>query len=134
MITKLTRVLFVAPLVAVLGVSLAGCLESPPPAPPPTVIVNTPPADGGPVVLLTVMIVAAFVLVGVAVVLGWGWASERRARREAEEARRDAEETVIALTGQPLRGARLVIDRGSGAQGSTAGQSPAGRSVARWSE
>jgi hypothetical protein len=128
MLTKLTRVLFAAGLVAVIWVSLAGCNEAP--APAPTVIVNTPAADGGPVVLLTVMIVAAFVLVGVAVVCGWGWASERRARREAEEARRDAEETVIALTGQPLRGARLVIDRGVVAEQ----QPAAGRSVQRWSE
>jgi heme/copper-type cytochrome/quinol oxidase subunit 2 len=127
-ITKLTRGALVAGLVAVLGVALAGCNEAPPA--PPTVIVNTPAADGGPVVLLTVMVVVAFVLVGVAVVCGWGWASERRARREAEEARRDAEETVIALTGQPLRGARLVIERGVVAE-----QRPAaGRSMARWSE
>ena len=132
MIAKLRSGGLVVGLVAVLAVGLAGCNEAPPA--PPTVIVNTPAADGGPVVLLTVMIVAAFVLAGVAVVCGWGWASERRARREAEEARRDAEETVIALTGQPLRGARLVIDRGCGVQGSTAGQAPAGRSMARWSE
>lgn len=129
-IRMLARAAFAAGLVAVLGVSLTGCLESAPPAPPPTVIVNTPAADGGPVVLLTVMIVAAFVLAGVAVVAGWGWASERRARREADQARRDAEETVIALTGQPLRGSRLVIDRGVVTQ-----QRPAaGRSMTRWSE
>jgi heme/copper-type cytochrome/quinol oxidase subunit 2 len=129
MIAKLRSGGLAAVLVAVLGVALAGCNEAPPA--PPMVIVNTPAADGGPVVLLTVMIVAAFVLLsGVAVVLGWGWASERRARREAEEARRDAEEMVIALTGQPLRGARLVIDRGVVAE-----QRPAaGRSMARWSE
>lgn len=130
MITNLTRGALAAGMVGVLGMSLTGCLESAPPAPPPTVIVNTPAADGGPVVLLTVMIVIAFVLAGIAVVAGWGWASERRARREAEQARRDAEETVIALTGQPLRGARLVIDRGL-----VADQRPAaGRPMARWSE
>jgi heme/copper-type cytochrome/quinol oxidase subunit 2 len=132
MITKLRSGGLVVGLVAVLAVSLAGCNEAPPP--PPTVIVNTPPADGGPVVLLTVMIVAAFVLVGVAVVCGWGWASERRARREADAARRDAEETVIALTGQPLRGALLVIDRGVGVESRAEQRPEAGRSMARWSE
>jgi hypothetical protein len=121
----------IAGVVAVAGVSLAGCNEAPPAAP--TVIVNTPAADGGPVVLLTVMVVAAFVAAGVAMVCGWGWAGERRARRDAEHARRDAEETVIALTGRPLRGARLVIDRGHRVEHGV--QEPvAGRSVARWSE
>jgi hypothetical protein len=129
-LTKVRRCAVAAVLVAVLGVSLAGCFESTPPAPAPTVIVNTPASDGGPVVLLTVMIGVAFVLAGVAVAAGWGWAAERRARRDAEAACRDAEETVIALTGQPLRGARLVIDRGAVAE-----QRPApGRSMARWSE
>lgn len=130
MITTLTKGAVAAVLITVLGVSLAGCFESAPPAAPPTVIVNTPASDGGPVVLLTVMIGAAFVLAGVAVAAGWGWASERRARREADQARRDAEETVIALTGQPLRGARLVLDRGA----DTEQQPVAGRSMARWPE
>lgn len=113
--------------VPILLMGVAGCDEAPPPA---TVILNTPPADGGPVVLLTVMVAAAFVLAAVAVICGWGWATERRARREADDARRDAEEAVIALTGRPLRGARLVVER----RPDVAGQ-PLGRgSVARWSE
>ena len=120
----INRGAFVAGVLAVL-MSAAGCNEAPPPA---TVIVNTPPSDGGPLVLLTVMVAAAFVLAGVAVVCGWGWASERRARRDAEEACRDAEDALVALTGQPLRGAHLVIDRGAG------DQRPAGQSVARRSE
>jgi hypothetical protein len=115
---------FVAGVLAV-AVGLAGCNEAPPPA---TVIVNTPPSDGGPLVLLTVMVAAAFVLAVVAVVCGWGWASERRARRDAEDACRDAEDALAALTGQPLRGARLLIDRRAD------DQRPSPQSVARWSE
>lgn len=120
------RVVLTAAVVVVTAV-LAGCDDT---APPTTVVVNTPPADG-PVVLLTVMIAAAFVLAGVAVVCGWGWASERRGRREAEDARRAAEEVVIALTGQPLGHARLLISRDE----SGAGTWPsAGQSMRRWSE
>jgi hypothetical protein len=126
-ITMFKRVLLGALAVAAAMVTLAGCTDAPPPA---TVVVNTPPSDG-PLVLLTVMVAAAFVLAGVAVVSGWGWASERRARRAAEDARRDAEEAVIALTGQPLRRARVLISRGEVGAGTWP---PAGQSMQRWSE
>ncbi len=126
MITMFKRVVLSTAAVVV-TVALVGCDDA---APPTTVVVNTPPADG-PVVLLTVMVAAAFVLAGVAVVCGWGWASERRGRREAEDARRDAEEVVIALTGQPLGRARLLINRDD----ASAGTWPAaGQSMQRWPE
>jgi len=111
---------------------LAGCDDA---APPPTVIVNTPPADGGPMVLVTVMIAAAFVLAAIAVVCGWGWAAERRARREAERMCRDAEETVIALTGQPLHGARLMLRASHHMPGSPVNGEPGtDRQLTRWPE
>jgi hypothetical protein len=88
-------------LVAGCGVLLAvaGCDDAA--APPTTVVVNTPP-DGGPVVLLTVMIAVAFLAVGAAVVFAWNWAHERRARQGVEVALREAEDAVLALTGQPI--------------------------------
>lgn len=78
---------------------------------PTTVVVNTPPADTGLSVLLTVMVGAAFVSLLVAGVFAWAWAVERRARREAERALRDAEDTVLALTGQPMERVRLSMLR-----------------------
>jgi hypothetical protein len=111
---------------------VAGCDDA---TPPPTVIVNTPPADGGPMVLVTVMIAAAFVLAVIAVVCAWGWASERRAHRETERMCRDAEETVIALTGQPLHGARLLFRPSHHVPGAPAtGQPGTDRQLTRWPE
>jgi hypothetical protein len=116
----------------VAAAGLAGCDDA---APPPTVIVNTPPADGGPMVLLTVVIAAAFVFAAIAVVCAWGLASERRARRETERMCRDAEETVIALTGQPLHGARLMLRASHHVPGAPAtGQPGNDRQLARWPE
>lgn len=88
--------------------AVAGCDQAQ--APPTTVVVNTPP-DGGPVVLLTVMIAVAFLAVGAAVVCSWNWAHERRARRDAEAAQREAEDTVLALTGQPISRVRPTLFR-----------------------
>lgn len=119
-------------LVVVATAGLAGCDDA---APPPTVIVNTPPADGGPMVLVTVMIAAAFVLAAIAVVCAWGWASERRARGEAERMCRDAEETVIALTGHPLHGARLMFRPSHHMPGTPAtGEPGTDRQLTRWPE
>jgi hypothetical protein len=89
-------------------VAVAGCDEAQ--APPTTVVVNTPP-DGGPVVLLTVMVAVAFLALGAAVVFAWNWAQERRTRHEVEEALRDAEDTVLALTGQPVSRVRAGLFR-----------------------
>lgn len=89
-------------------VALAGCDN--PQAPPTTVVVNTPP-DGGPVVLLTVMIAVAFLAVAAAVMCGWSWAQERRARRASEVALREAEDAVLALTGQPISQVRPGLFR-----------------------
>ncbi len=91
-------------------VVLAGCEESP--AAPTTVVVNTP-SDGGPVVLLTVMVGLAFLALIAAGVAAWGWAQQRRAYLDAERARREAEDTVLALTGQPIDRVRLGLLRGS---------------------
>lgn len=88
------------------AVFVAGC--DPAPTTPTTVVVNTPP-DGGPVVLLTVMVGAAFLALVAAMVFAWSWAQERRARRDAEQAQREAEDTVLALTGQPLARVRLEL-------------------------
>ena len=119
-------------LLVAVATELAGCDDA---AAPPTVIVNTPPADGGPMVLVTVMIAAAFVLAAIAVVCGWGWAAERRARREAERMCRDAEETVIALTGQPLHGARLMFRPSHHMPGTPAtGELGTDRQLTRWPE
>ncbi len=71
--------------------ALTGC-ESAPPTPPTTVVVNTPPADGGLAVLLTVVIGLAVVGLIAAAWLGCAWSHERRTRREAEN-------TIYALTG-----------------------------------
>jgi hypothetical protein len=92
----------------VLLVSVAGCDEAQ--APPTTVVVNTPP-DSGPVVLLTVMIAVAFLAVGAAVVFAWNWAQVRRTRREIEAALREAEDAVLALTGQPISRVRASLFR-----------------------
>jgi hypothetical protein len=85
---------------ALVGFLLTGCDDQP--ATPTTVIVNTPPADAGLSVLLTIMIVAAFLGLIAAVVAGWGWACERRARLDAERAQRLAEDAVLALSGKPV--------------------------------
>lgn len=90
-------------------VLVAGCDGQP--AAPTTVVVNTPPADGGLSVLLTVMIVAAFLGLVAAGVFAWGWATERRARRDAERAQRAAEDAVLALTGQPTERVQASIAR-----------------------
>lgn len=86
---------------------LTGCDDAP--APPTTVVVNTPPADGGQMVLLTVMVGAAFLALLTAVVFAWAWAAERRVRRDAERARREAEDAVLALTGQPIARVRVEL-------------------------
>jgi len=80
---------------------------------PTTVVVNTPPPDTGLSVLLTVMVGAAFVSLLVAAVFAWAWAVERRTRQDAERALRDAEDTVLALTGQPMERVRLSVLRRS---------------------
>ena len=96
--------------IACLAVPLvAGCDDGS--APPTTVVVNTPPADGGELVLLTVMVGAAFLALVAAGALAWMWAQERRARRESEIARRQAEDAVLALTGQPIDRIRLELLR-----------------------
>jgi hypothetical protein len=78
-----------------------------------TVVVNTPPADGGQMVLLTVMVGGAFLALIAAGVLAWAWAQERRARRDAEHARREAEDAVLALTGRPMARVRFeLLQRG----------------------
>jgi hypothetical protein len=89
------------------AVFVAGCDQAPAAAPT-TVVVNTPP-DGGPVVLLTVMVGAAFLALIAAGVFAWSWAHERRARRDAEQAQRQAEDAVLALTGKPLARVRLEL-------------------------
>jgi heme/copper-type cytochrome/quinol oxidase subunit 2 len=90
--------------------ALAGCQDTPAPAAAPTtVVVNTPPADGGQMVLLTVMVGAAFLALIAAGAFAWVWAQERRARRDAEVARREAEDAVLALTGQPLARVRFEL-------------------------
>ncbi|MDQ2709934.1 MAG: hypothetical protein M3Z25_20935, partial [Actinomycetota bacterium] len=94
--------------VAGVTVFLAGCDDTPSAAPT-TVVVNTPPADGGQMVLLTVMVGAAFLAVIAAGAFAWVWAQERRARRDAECARREAEDAVLALTGQPLARVRFEL-------------------------
>ncbi len=86
---------------------LAGCDDAS--APPTTVFVNTPPADGGQMVLLTVMVAAAFLAVAIAVGFAWAWAQERRTRQDADRARREAEDAVLALTGQSIDRVRLAI-------------------------
>lgn len=92
-------------------VLLAGCDDAP--AQPTTVVVNTPPADGGQIVLLTVMIGAVFLALIAAGVLAWMWAQERHARRDAETARREAEDAVLALTGRPMARVRFeLLQRG----------------------
>jgi hypothetical protein len=117
--------------VAVLG--LAGGCNDAPTAPPTTVVVNTPPADTGLSVLLTVMVGAAFVALVVAAVFAVGWAVERRGRRDAELALREAEDTVLALTGQPIGRVRLSIaQRGVAWPGEAS--TGHGGAVARWSE
>ncbi len=103
------RFIAVAGLVAGSALALAGCQETPAPAAPTTVVVNTPPADGGQMVLLTVMVGAAFLALIAAMVFAWVWAQERRARRDAETARREAEDAVLALTGQPLTRVRFEL-------------------------
>lgn len=109
---------------------VTGCDDATPPA---TVIVNTPPADGAPMVLVTGTNAAAFVVAVIAVVCAWGWACERRARGQAERMCRDAEETVIALTGQPLHGARLMVRPTHHVPGAPAtGQPGTDRQLARW--
>lgn len=114
---------------AVALVAVAGCDQTQ--SPPTTVVVNTPP-DGGPVVLLTVMIGIAFLALGAAVVCGWNWAFERRARREVEVALREAEDAVLALTGQPIALVRPALF-GSGRSGSW--QQSEGRALGeRWSQ
>lgn len=80
--------------------ALAGCDTGSTPPPPTTVVVNTPPADGGMAVLLTVVIgLAVLALIGAAA-LAVAWSHERRTRREAEN-------TVYALTGR--RTAHAVV-------------------------
>jgi len=59
--------------------------------------------------LLTVMVGAAFLAVIAAGAFAWAWAQEHRARRDAECARREAEDAVLALTGQPLARVRLEL-------------------------
>jgi hypothetical protein len=90
---------------------LAGCDDTP--VQPTTVVVNTPPADRGQMVLLTVMVGAAFLALIAAWVLAGAWAQERRARRDAETARREAEDAVLALTGRPMARVRFeLLQRG----------------------
>ena len=89
-------------------VFLAGCDDAPSAAPT-TVVVNTPPADGGQMVLLTVMVGAAFLALLAAGAFAWVWVQERRARRDAEVAQREAEDAVLALTGQPLSRVRFEL-------------------------
>ena len=77
------------------------------------------------------------------VVCAWGWASERRARREAEAARRQAEDVVLALTGQPIAQVRPTLFTDRFADGADPAWPPArgelggrrtGGQVAGWSE
>jgi cbb3-type cytochrome oxidase subunit 3 len=103
----LSRAVLASAGVAGSAVFLAGCDDTP--AQPTTVVVNTPPADGGQMVLLTVMVGAAFLAVISAGVLAWAWAQERRARRDAENARREAEDAVLALTGRPMARVRFAL-------------------------
>ncbi len=111
--------------------ALAGCDDAP--APPTTVVVNTPPTDGGLSVLLTVMIGVAFLAVVAALVFAWSWASERRTRRDAEAALREAEDTVLALTGHPVARLRLSLDQRRPAC-PTEPETGRGDAVARWSQ
>ena len=103
------RLMAVAGLVAGSALALAGCQDTPAPAAPTTVVVNTPPADGGQMVLLTVMVGAAFLALIAAGAFAWVWAQERRARRDAEHSRRQAEDAVLALTGKPVEQVWAVI-------------------------
>jgi hypothetical protein len=124
----LIRAVVVSAGVAVSVMFLAGCDDTP--AQPTTVVVNTPPADGGQIVLLTVMVGVAFLALIAAGVLAWAWAQERRVRRDAEAARREAEDAVLALTGQPMARIRFeLLQRGpAAAQSARAGEpSPRGR-------
>ncbi len=114
-------------------VLLAGCDDAA--QPPTTVVVNTPAADGGQVVLLTVMIGVAFLALVAAGVAVWGWAQERHARRDAERARREAEDAVLALTGQPIDRLRLSLLHGAlaGERPSPA-EPPSRRAIEGWRE
>ncbi len=81
--------------------ALTGC-ESAPPAPPTTVVVNTPAADGGMAVLLTVVIALAVLALIGAAAFACAWSHERRSRREAEN-------TVYALTGHRPTHAAVTV-------------------------
>lgn len=111
--------------------AVAGCDDSA--APPTTVVLNTPPADAGLSVLLTVMIGVAFLAVVAALVFAWNWASERRGRPDAEAALREAEDTVLALTGRPIARLRLSLGQRTPAW-PTEQEADRGGAVARWSE
>jgi heme/copper-type cytochrome/quinol oxidase subunit 2 len=90
-----------AVIVAGVLLALAGC-ESAPPAPPTTVVVTTPPADGGMAVLLTVVIALAVLALIGAAAFACAWSHERRSRREAEN-------TVYALTGHRSTHAAVTV-------------------------
>lgn len=100
------------PILGIGGIALlastASCgLLSPsqPPAAQPVIVTNNIPSgnDSGTTVLLTVAGIAAFLLLGVAIVAGMLWFSERRRRMAAED-------TVIALlTGRPISQLALAM-------------------------
>lgn len=91
--------------VAVLASScdLLGGGSSAPPSQPVIVTNNIPSgADSGTTILLTVAGISAFILLGVAIVMGMLWFSERRRRTAAEDA-------VVALTGRPMSQLALMV-------------------------
>jgi hypothetical protein len=70
----------------------------------PIVVTNNVPSgsDSGIAVLLAVAGFAAFLLLGVAIVMGMMWHSEKRRRTAAED-------TVVALTGRPMSQLGLMM-------------------------
>lgn len=102
---KIIKIAAVAGVAAVLA-SACGLLGDGASAPPsqPVIITNNIPSgnDSGSLVLLTISGIAAFLLLGVAIVAGMLWFAERRRRVAAED-------IVVALTGRPISQLSLTM-------------------------
>lgn len=84
--------------------ALAGCADQQQPT---VVVVNS--SDSGQTVLTTVLIGATLLGVAGVALFAALWSSERRGRQEAEHARRQAEDIVIAVSGMPVSQARAAM-------------------------
>lgn len=100
---RLLGTIFALVAVAVVLASCTGPFDSPPPPPAQPIINNiTPTGDNGTSILLAIAGIGAFLLFGIAIVLGiWG-ASEHRRRKDAENA-------VETLTGKPIGQLRMLV-------------------------